>query len=79
MNTLLKDRPRNAVRVSMPDWVKPIVPDAGAFFSALALVDMEGGWFWWTCLPGCLPDSCAFGPFASHAEALADAMENAGN
>ena len=40
---------------------------------------IEGGWFWWTCLPGCLPDSCAFGPFASHAEALADAMETTGN
>lgn len=40
---------------------------------------IEGGWFWWTCLPGCLPDSCAFGPFASHAAALADAMENAGS
>ena len=36
---------------------------------------IEGGWFWWTCLP----DSCAFGPFKTHAEALADAMENAGN
>lgn len=37
---------------------------------------IEGGWFWWTCFPGCLPDSSAFGPFKSHAEALADAMEN---
>src|SRR5208337_3519539 len=36
-----------------------------------------GGWFWWTCLPGCLPDSCAFGPFATRQEALADAQENA--
>ena len=32
-----------------------------------------GGWFWWTCLPGCLPDSCATGPFNSYEEALADA------
>lgn len=38
---------------------------------------IEGGFFWWTCLPGCLPDSCAFGPFKTHAEALADAMDNA--
>jgi hypothetical protein len=37
---------------------------------------ITGGWFWWTCLPGCLPDSCAIGPFASKAEALADAQEN---
>jgi hypothetical protein len=36
-----------------------------------------GGWFWWTCLPGCMPDSCAFGPFKTRKEALADAQENA--
>lgn len=34
-----------------------------------------GGWFWWTCLPGCLPDGPAIGPFATRAEALADARE----
>lgn len=38
---------------------------------------IEGGWFWHTCFPGCLPDSCAFGPFKTQAEALADAQENA--
>jgi len=30
---------------------------------------IEGGFFWW------MPDSCAFGPFKTHAAALADAME----
>lgn len=34
-----------------------------------------GGWFWWSCLPGCLPDSSAFGPFKTAKEALADARE----
>lgn len=37
---------------------------------------ITGGWFWWTCSPGCLPDSSAFGPFKTQAEALADAQEN---
>jgi hypothetical protein len=44
-----------------------------------AIVEEEGitgGWFWWTCLPGCLPDSCAFGPFETREAALADAQEN---
>ena len=44
-----------------------------------AIVEEEnitGGWFWWTCLPGCLPDSSAFGPFETRAAALADAQEN---
>ena len=36
-----------------------------------------GGWFWWTCLPGCLPDGPAIGPFDTYAEALADAREGA--
>jgi hypothetical protein len=41
--------------------------------------EIRGGWFWWTCLPSCMPDSCAFGPFKTHAEALADAMDNSAN
>lgn len=40
---------------------------------------IEGGWFYWFCLPGCLPDSEPMGPFKTQAEALADARENAGD
>ena len=36
-----------------------------------------GGWFWWSCFPGCLPDGCANGPFKTRAEALADAQDGA--
>ena len=35
------------------------------------------GWYWWACFPGCLPDGDPYGPFATEAEALADAQENA--
>ena len=35
----------------------------------------EAGWYWWTCFPGCMPDSDAFGPYATEAEALADAQD----
>ncbi len=35
----------------------------------------EVGFYWWTCFPGCLPDSDPHGPFASEDEALADARE----
>ena len=31
------------------------------------------GWYWWSCFPGCLPDSDPFGPFETKALALADA------
>jgi len=36
--------------------------------------DATGGWFWWSCFPGHLPDGPAIGPFATQAEALADAQ-----
>jgi hypothetical protein len=36
---------------------------------------ITGGWFWWSCFPGCLPDSPANGPFKSHKDALKDARE----
>lgn len=39
---------------------------------------ITGGWFYWFCFPGCLPDSDPVGPFASEDEALADAQENSG-
>lgn len=36
---------------------------------------ITGGWFWWSCFPGCLPDGPPMGPFATKADALADAQE----
>lgn len=34
------------------------------------------GWYWWSCFPGCLPDSDPCGPFASSTQARRDADEN---
>ena len=39
--------------------------------------DAPSGWFYWFCLPGCIPDSDPIGPFDSEDEALADAREGA--
>ncbi|HXN71507.1 MAG TPA: hypothetical protein VN861_03025 [Candidatus Acidoferrales bacterium] len=44
------------------------------------VIDDEGdcrgsGWYWWSCLPGCMPDSEANGPFETYELALADARE----
>ena len=33
------------------------------------------GFYYWSCFPGCLPDSEPIGPFPSEAEALADARQ----
>lgn len=37
---------------------------------------LEAGWYWWSCFPGCMPDSEAMGPFNTEAEALADAQNS---
>ena len=35
---------------------------------------LPSGWYWWTCIPGCMPDSEPFGPFPS-AEAAKEAAQ----
>ena len=60
------------------------LPDLEVFFrTATALAaddwrDADGdllgeGWYYWFCFPGCMPDSEPCGPFATEAEALAEA------
>jgi len=41
----------------------------------LRCVDTKAAWYWWTCLPGCVPDSEPVGPFETEEVALADARE----
>lgn len=38
-------------------------------------IENEAGWYWQACVPGCLPDGDPVGPFATEAEALADARD----
>ena len=33
------------------------------------------GWYWWSCFPGCMPDSDALGPFRSEEDAFDNAVE----
>jgi hypothetical protein len=37
--------------------------------------DLSPGWYWWACLPGCMPDGEPSGPFASSMLAKSDALE----
>jgi len=66
------------------------LPDAEVFFRTLkqnredGWVDadedpMPAGWYYWFCLPGCMPDSEPEGPFESEAAAVADARERFGD
>ncbi len=40
--------------------------------------EITTGWFYWACFPGCMPDSDPMGPYATEAEAVAAAQEDAG-
>jgi hypothetical protein len=46
-------------------------------------LDLNSGetkaWFYWFCLPGCLPDSDPMGPFKTDKEAAIDAIESSGS
>ena len=33
------------------------------------------GWYWWSCFPGCLPDSDPIGPFDTEAAAREHAQD----
>jgi len=43
---------------------------------AVAESGATGGYFWWSCFPGCLPDGPAIGPFKTRKQALKDAQDN---
>ena len=43
------------------------------FDAIVAEHNIEGGWFWQVCFPGCLPDSTLWGPFETYKVAVADA------
>jgi hypothetical protein len=78
------NRERDSDPYSLPDvevfyWTRE---EATAYFSQFdeyADQTRDGGtgegWYWWTCLPGCLPDSEPIGPFETKDAALADAQD----
>ena len=42
----------------------PMDPETGRYAEATAAAGLElGGWYWWPCLPGCLPDGGPDGPY----------------
>ena len=59
------------------------LPDTEVFYLSTAEIaeieddedNMEAGWYWWACFPGCMPDGDPFGPFATEAEATQDAQD----
>ena len=50
--------------------------DSGTGYGSLEVfydIEVEPGWYWWPCFPGCLPDGDAVGPFQTEREAVEDA------
>lgn len=39
----------------------------------------NGGWYYWYCFPGCLPESDATGPFRTAKQAVKHAWEYTGD
>ncbi len=65
-------------------WVDEPVYDRYAgievFYSHRGEIGYDGeygrpGFYWWSCQPGCLPDSDAVGPFETRVEACLDALD----
>jgi len=61
-------------------WADIMCPSCGGAPATVGYVSMadgsmKHGWFWQSCFPGCLPDGDPIGPFATRAEALADAQQ----
>jgi len=75
MSRYYSDPSREGDRWSLPDVEVFEVRKTGTPWEDSEGNRLEPGWYWWTCLPGCLPDSDPFGPFESEEEALADARE----
>ena len=40
------------------------------------LGENEAGWYYWFCLPGCMPDSDPYGPFDTEEDAVASAQDS---
>ncbi len=62
------------------------LPDVEVFYRRANAIYRDGeyqveptGWYWWSCFPGCLPDSEPIGPFNTEAAALENAREGLNN
>lgn len=62
------------------------LPDVEVYFLSASAILLDGltdedgdqleeGWYWQACFPGCMPDGDPRGPFATQEDALADARE----
>lgn len=51
--------------------------EMGLSLNTPEVFEFTPGWYWWACLPGCLPDSDPIGPFDTEQDAIDDAQSDA--
>jgi hypothetical protein len=75
----MEDHPSATAPLYDVDWITGRATEVFCADDKLALsFGGEPGWYWWSCLPGCLPDGDVFGPFATSYLALKDATQGQG-
>lgn len=63
------DPTRDSDPYALPD-VEVFYHEGGSIYDLYE--DINEGYYYWFCFPGCLPDSDPIGPFATEDEAIAD-------
>ncbi len=78
MSQHYSDPKRASDPTALPD-VETFQTKDGYDVSGLTSEEQEhldpNAWWYWDCLPGCMPDSDPIGPFKTEAEALEDARD----
>ena len=46
----------------------------GSLYGSFEVFCEDGGWYWWVCHPGCIPDGEPCGPYETSREAYEDAQ-----
>lgn len=65
------DRTRRDDPYALPD-AEVFEVESGTFIPGRTWA-VPSGWYWWSCFPGCLPDSDPIGPFPNMFRAIRDA------
>lgn len=60
----------------MYEYSDPLRAEDPCVLPDLEIFEENGEFFYWSCFPGCLPDSEKVGPFESYDKALEAAREN---
>lgn len=67
---------RDFIRAGDETWMKNrIIEEMKGVGNNFVAASNLAGWYFWFCLPGCLPDSDAFGPYQTEKEAISELRE----